>query len=166
MFDSPSPLPSPSSVLTDVVSLSFRRSRSDSRLVSIRDHPWLSLWVSEGSRREFGWLARIVSTLDSRLFCSHVLYVVERVWRAAMCGPVAIRLVWNDALTVHFRRGSSLRFLWVCGAGEWFYLLMGMLYTWILFDCRGTDTYQFLISPLPSMALVAPHAWWKTTYRM
>ena len=56
----------PSSTLSSLPDVSpqfFRRSRYGSRLFSGRDNPWIPLWLSEGSRCEFGWLACIVSTI-------------------------------------------------------------------------------------------------------
>ena len=58
----PLPLPLPFTVFTDVAPRFLRRFRSDTRFISDRYPARVSLWVSKGSRREFGWLARTVSS--------------------------------------------------------------------------------------------------------
>lgn len=101
-------------VSADVAPRCFRRSRRNSPLIGIRDQPRFPLWIPKGSGREFGWLARIVST--------------ESQGRSApsrtrlMCG--AVDTGCNDTLMsltcLHFYRGSSLCFLSSpYGAGKW-----------------------------------------------
>ena len=43
----------------------LRRSRRHSFLFRTRVLPWIPVWLSEGSRREFGWLARAVSAFST-----------------------------------------------------------------------------------------------------